>query len=44
MKQVSVSPLSTFSFDVDTGSYANVRSYLNMGRKPPVDAIREEAL
>lgn len=36
-------PLSTFSIDVDTGSYANVRRYLNMGRKPPVDAVREEA-
>ncbi|CCN83412.1 putative von Willebrand factor, type A [Vibrio nigripulchritudo SFn27] len=41
--QVATSPLSTFSIDVDTGSYANVRSYLNMGQKPPSDAIREEA-
>ncbi len=41
--QVANKPLSTFSIDVDTGSYANVRSYLNMGRKPPVNAIREEA-
>ncbi len=41
--QVVNTPLSTFSVDVDTGSYANVRSYLNMGRKPPADAIREEA-
>jgi len=41
--QVLNTPLSTFSIDVDTGSYANVRSYLNMGRKPPIDAIREEA-
>ncbi|WED29707.1 VWA domain-containing protein [Vibrio sp. DW001] len=41
--QVLNTPLSTFSIDVDTGSYANVRSYLNMGRKPPTDAIREEA-
>ncbi|EOD79952.1 Von Willebrand factor type A domain protein [Grimontia indica] len=40
---VTVSPLSTFSVDVDTGSYANVRSYLKMGNKPPADAIREEA-
>lgn len=36
-------PYSTFSVDVDTGSYANSRSYLNMGRKPHSDAIREEA-
>lgn len=43
VKQVSQSPLSTFSIDVDTGSYANVRSYLNMGNRPAKDAIREEA-
>ncbi|WP_028021582.1 vWA domain-containing protein [Enterovibrio calviensis] len=42
-KLVATSPLSTFSIDVDTGSYANVRSYLKMGNKPPADAIREEA-
>jgi len=41
--QVKNSPLSTFSIDVDTGSYANSRSYLNMGKLPPADAIREEA-
>ncbi|MDD1784268.1 VWA domain-containing protein [Enterovibrio sp. ZSDZ35] len=40
---VSEQPLSTFSIDVDTGSYANIRSYLDMGQKPPADAIREEA-
>ncbi|MDG3085054.1 VWA domain-containing protein [Vibrio hannami] len=43
VQQVATTPLSTFSIDVDTGSYANVRSYLNMGEKPPADAIREEA-
>jgi len=41
--QVKTSPLSTFSIDVDTGSYTNTRSYLNMGKLPPADAIREEA-
>lgn len=41
--QAATTPLSTFSVDVDTGSYANVRSYLSMGKKPPKDAIREEA-
>ena len=41
--QVASSPLSTFSIDVDTGSYTNTRSYLNMGNLPPADAIREEA-
>ncbi|WP_407333276.1 vWA domain-containing protein [Enterovibrio sp. 27052020O] len=40
---VATTPLSTFSVDVDTGSYANVRSYLKMGNTPPADAIREEA-
>ncbi|MFD2176740.1 vWA domain-containing protein [Veronia pacifica] len=39
----SQAPLSTFSVDVDTGSYANVRSYLQLGNKPHPDAIREEA-
>ncbi|MDP2570546.1 VWA domain-containing protein [Vibrio penaeicida] len=43
VKQVATAPLSTFSIDVDTGSYANIRSYINMGQKPPSDAIREEA-
>lgn len=43
IQQVSIAPLSTFSVDVDTGSYANVRRYLNMGRMPPKDAVREEA-
>jgi len=37
-------PLSTFSIDVDTASYANVRRFLNMGRRPPVDAVRIEEL
>ena len=37
-------PLSTFSIDVDTASYANVRRFLNEGRLPPVDAVRIEEL
>jgi len=37
-------PLSTFSIDVDTASYSNVRRFLNEGRKPPVDAVRIEEL
>ncbi len=43
IQQVAFSPLSTFSIDVDTGSYTNVRRYLNMGQLPPKDAVREEA-
>ncbi len=35
-------PLSTFSVDVDTASYANSRRFLNEGRLPPPDAVRLE--
>ncbi len=41
---VSRSPLSTFSTDVDTASYANVRRFLNQGQLPPKDAVRIEEL
>lgn len=44
VKQVSESPVSTFSIDVDTGSYSNVRRMLNAGRLPPADAVRVEEL
>jgi Ca-activated chloride channel family protein len=37
-------PLSTFSIDVDTASYANVRRFLNSGQLPPKDAVRTEEL
>jgi Ca-activated chloride channel family protein len=37
-------PLSTFSTDVDTASYANVRRFLTHGQRPPVDAVRVEEL
>jgi Ca-activated chloride channel family protein len=37
-------PLSTFSVDVDTASYANVRRFLMAGRLPPRDAVRLEEL
>jgi len=37
-------PLSTFSIDVDTASYANVRRFLNDGRLPPPGAIRIEEM
>ena len=35
-------PLSTFSIDVDTASYTNVRRMLNEGALPPKDAVRVE--
>ncbi|MDN3577608.1 VWA domain-containing protein [Chitinimonas viridis] len=38
------SPVSTFSIDVDTGSYSNVRRLLNGGQLPPRDAVRVEEL
>ncbi len=37
-------PLSTFSIDVDTASYANVRRFLTSGRLPPPNAVRIEEL
>jgi len=37
-------PLSTFSIDVDTASYANVRRFLVSGSWPPPDAVRIEEL
>lgn len=36
--------LSTFSLDVDAASYGNMRRMINMGQKPPKDAIRVEEL
>jgi Ca-activated chloride channel family protein len=38
----SEQPVSTFSLDVDTGSYTNVRRMLNEGQLPPADAVRAE--
>jgi Ca-activated chloride channel family protein len=37
-------PLSTFSIDVDTASYANMRRFLRDGMLPPKDAVRTEEL
>ena len=37
-------PFSTFSVDADTASYANVRRFLQSGRRPPRDAVRIEEL
>ncbi len=37
-------PVSTFSIDVDTGAYANVRRFLNAGQLPPEDAVRVEEM
>ncbi|MBF2053729.1 MAG: von Willebrand factor type A domain-containing protein [Candidatus Sericytochromatia bacterium] len=40
--EAATDPLSTFSVDVDTGSYTLARSYLNQGLLPPPAAIRPE--
>ncbi|NVZ52341.1 VWA domain-containing protein [Pseudomonas sp. B6002] len=42
--RVVETPVSTFSVDVDTGSYANVRRFLNGGRLPPDGAVRLEEM
>ncbi|WP_229487614.1 vWA domain-containing protein [Pseudoduganella lutea] len=41
---VAEQPVSTFSADVDTASYAFVRRMLASGRLPPLDAVRVEEL
>ncbi len=41
---VNQHPLSTFSIDVDTASYANVRRMLTSGQLPPKGAVRIEEL
>jgi Ca-activated chloride channel homolog len=40
--RVAEQPVSTFSIDVDTGAYSNVRRWLRNGRLPPQDAVRVE--
>ncbi|HUT09677.1 MAG TPA: VWA domain-containing protein [Thermoguttaceae bacterium] len=37
-------PFSTFSIDVDTASYSNVRRYINNGSLPPKDAVQIEEM
>ena len=44
VKLVAQEPVSTFSIDVDTASYSNVRRMLNAGHLPPKDAVRIEEL
>jgi len=43
-RPVTEARLSTFSIDVDTASYANVRRFLREGRMPPADAVRVEEM
>jgi len=44
IQSVLHNPVSTFSIDVDTGSYANVRRFLNQGQLPRKDAVRVEEM
>ncbi len=37
-------PRSTFSIDVDTAAYSNVRRFISQGTLPPPDAVRLEEL
>jgi Ca-activated chloride channel family protein len=41
---VANNPLSTFSIDVDTASYSQVRRFLNQSQRPPQDAVRIEEM
>jgi Ca-activated chloride channel family protein len=43
-RTVTADPLSTFSIDVDTASYANIRRFLNEGSLPPEQAVRIEEM
>ena len=43
-REVTKEPLSTFSVDVDTAAYSNVRRFLRNGKMPPRDAVRIEEL
>lgn len=42
VQRVAEQSVSTFSIDVDTGSYTNVRRMLSDGVRPPADAVRAE--
>ena len=43
-KQIADEPLSTFSIDVDTAAYSNVRRFLRAGQMPPPNAVRIEEM
>ncbi len=44
VKQVSQDPVSTFSIDVDTSSYAFARKLIQQGRLPQRNAVRTEEM
>jgi Ca-activated chloride channel family protein len=43
-RRVADAPLSTFSIDVDTASYTNIRRFLTRGQLPPKQAVRIEEM
>jgi Ca-activated chloride channel family protein len=44
-KDAKTSPHSTFSIDVDTASYSNIRRFITINKKlPPKDAVRVEEM
>lgn len=43
-ERTSLSPLSTFSIDVDKASYSNVRRMINSGQSIPADAVKIEEM
>ncbi|MGY3794731.1 YfbK domain-containing protein [Aquimarina sp. 433] len=43
-EKVTMSPLSTFSIDVDKASYSNVRRMINNGQQIPADAVKIEEM
>jgi len=42
--QVTDEPVSTFSIDVDTAAYSNIRRFINGGNLPPKNAVRIEEM
>ncbi len=44
IQAVAQAPVSTFSVDVDTGAYANIRRFLTQGADVPPDAVRTEEM
>ncbi|OHD66358.1 MAG: hypothetical protein A2176_07710 [Spirochaetes bacterium RBG_13_51_14] len=43
-KEAAQNPLSTFSIDVDTASYSNVRRFITGSQLPPLDSVRIEEM
>jgi len=43
-KTASTNPLSTFSIDVDTASYSNLRRFIKYNQMPPKDSVRIEEM